>query len=264
MNNYELSEGMHTDPSEGRCAMEWVAYIAGEEHSDHPVCVSPFLIRFGMALNDAMPHEQRQGLRPYLARMIGTNGDGLDRERAYLAADWAVRVVAPIALRAAWGHTLADRLASLPPIVDVESSREANNIARSIGCVGRSESLRYSSANCVGHACAAANTAYAFTAANTAYIAYAFAAANTAYIAGRAVDCADSAARACAFAATDAAGSAEKTSDRAADYATAVAYNATEAGVDVWSTVFPVLDKMLPTVSLPIEFQSRAREVCTV
>lgn len=53
--------------------MEWVAYLAGEEHSDQPVCVSPMLRKFCISLNDVLPDEPRQRLRPYLARTIGTS-----------------------------------------------------------------------------------------------------------------------------------------------------------------------------------------------
>src|SRR5690242_21404680 len=76
MTEYHLSHGKHETASEGRCAMEWVAYIAGEPHTDQPVCVSPVLRSFGIALNDNWDDEQRQKLRPYLARCIGTAGDG--------------------------------------------------------------------------------------------------------------------------------------------------------------------------------------------
>ncbi len=34
--DYTLAYGTHATPDEGRCAMEWVSYIAGEPHSDEP------------------------------------------------------------------------------------------------------------------------------------------------------------------------------------------------------------------------------------
>jgi hypothetical protein len=80
--DYTLAKGAHNTPDDGRCAMEWVAYIAGEPHSDSPACVSPLLRDFGMSLNDRWDDEQRQKLRPYLARCIGTAGDGRDMERS--------------------------------------------------------------------------------------------------------------------------------------------------------------------------------------
>ena len=32
--DYTLSHGNHPKAEEGRCAMEWISYLAGEPHSD--------------------------------------------------------------------------------------------------------------------------------------------------------------------------------------------------------------------------------------
>ena len=77
--DYRLGYGTHATPEDGRCAMEWVSYLAGEPHSDHPACVSPVLRAFCMTLNDSLEDTPRQRLRPYLARTIGTSDDGLTR-----------------------------------------------------------------------------------------------------------------------------------------------------------------------------------------
>jgi hypothetical protein len=44
--DYTLSFGAHADANDGRCAMEWVSYLAGEPHGDEPECVSPVLRAF--------------------------------------------------------------------------------------------------------------------------------------------------------------------------------------------------------------------------
>jgi hypothetical protein len=64
--------------------MEWLAYLAGEPHTDRPACVDPILRRFAIALNDNLGDEDRQRLRPYLARCIGTAGDARGNERMRL------------------------------------------------------------------------------------------------------------------------------------------------------------------------------------
>jgi hypothetical protein len=117
VNTYYLGKGQHSE-GDGRCAMEWVAYLAGEPHSDSPVCVSPVLRSFGISLNDNWDDEQRQKLRPYLARCIGTAGDGRDEERGWLAMDWLIRVYTPrfMDLRPELsGH--AEKLRSLSPVL---------------------------------------------------------------------------------------------------------------------------------------------------
>src|ERR1700680_1196735 len=41
-----LASGSHGDRSHGLCAMEVVAWLAGEKHSDHPECASPVIAAF--------------------------------------------------------------------------------------------------------------------------------------------------------------------------------------------------------------------------
>ena len=99
---YWLAKGNHPSPRDGRCAMEWVSYLADEPHSDEPACVSPVLQRFCIAFNDALPDDKRQRLRPYLARTIGTAGDGLDEQRSWLATDWLIRTYSADLAVAGW------------------------------------------------------------------------------------------------------------------------------------------------------------------
>lgn len=125
MIDYCLAKGSHDSREAGMCAMEWVAYIAGEEHSAQPVCVSPVLKSFCIAFNDALPHDRRQRLRPYLTRCIGTAGDGLDDQRAWMATDWLVRECAPAWLDLAGLHDHAQNLRSLGAVLSSETARSA-------------------------------------------------------------------------------------------------------------------------------------------
>jgi hypothetical protein len=118
MTDYWLSDSSHETREQGMCAMEWVAYVAGEAHTDEPICVSPVLRRFAISLNDTWPDEQRQKLRPYLARCIGTAGDDRDMERGWLAMDWLVRTFTPRFLDlvpSLAGH--AEKLRALSPVM---------------------------------------------------------------------------------------------------------------------------------------------------
>lgn len=80
MTDYKLTKGSHKTRAEGLCAMEWTAYLAGEDHTDQPQCVSPILRSFCIELNDCWDDDMRQRLRPYLARCIGTAEDGRDED----------------------------------------------------------------------------------------------------------------------------------------------------------------------------------------
>ncbi len=65
------------------CVMSFVALLAGERHTDAPITASSFIRHFAIELNDAMPEQERQRLKLFAPRIVGTN-DGLDAERARL------------------------------------------------------------------------------------------------------------------------------------------------------------------------------------
>ena len=122
--DYTLAYGTHATPQDGRCAMEWVSYLAGEPHSDEPVCVSPVLRALCVALNDGLADAPRQRLRPYLTRTIGTAADGLDPARAWMAMDWLIRAYTPAWLQLTELTELnaaARALAERAPVIDETS-----------------------------------------------------------------------------------------------------------------------------------------------
>jgi hypothetical protein len=123
--DYTLAYGTHATALEGRCAMEWVSYLAGEPHSDQPVCVSPVVRAFCIALNDGLEDVPRQRLRLYLSRTIGTAGDGLDEPRGWLAMDWLVRTYAPAWLGCASLDDAAQDLRALEPVLGSSELRAA-------------------------------------------------------------------------------------------------------------------------------------------
>jgi hypothetical protein len=132
--DYTLAWGTHASPDDGRCAMEWVSYLAGEPHGDHPRCVSPVLRAFCTTLNDTLENEPRQRLRPYLARTIGTADDGLDEARSWMAMDWLIRTYTRTWLSVAHLPTTACRLSELPAVLsssDLTPALQALNLARS-------------------------------------------------------------------------------------------------------------------------------------
>lgn len=63
------------------CVMSFVALLAGEGHTDQPLSASPLIRGFAIAINDALPEAERQQLKPFAPRILGTN-DGRDRDRA--------------------------------------------------------------------------------------------------------------------------------------------------------------------------------------
>ena len=161
MTDYTLSHGSHPTREQGMCAMEWVAYIANEPHSDKPKCVDVALRRFGIGINDHLPDDLRQQLRPYLARMIGTAGDGRTQERLYMMADWAVRVAAPERLEAAGYKEHADKLRAVEPVVDKATAKRAKKVARDAADAAYAADAAAAAADAAAYAAAAAAAAAA-------------------------------------------------------------------------------------------------------
>jgi hypothetical protein len=76
------------------CIMSLVALLAGEGHTDAPVTASPFIRQFAIALNDAMPRHERQRLKPFAPRIMGTN-DGQDQQRLQVIREFMLREIIP-------------------------------------------------------------------------------------------------------------------------------------------------------------------------
>lgn len=81
LTTFYLRIGKHSKPEHGLCAMEAVAWLEGEEHSDHPQCVCPALGMYVRNLNDRMSATSRQRLIPYLPCLAGTRRGNPVREK---------------------------------------------------------------------------------------------------------------------------------------------------------------------------------------
>ena len=120
-----LDNGSHRDPEQGHCLMEAVSMFAKEPFTDEPTCVSPYLRRFGIGLNDRANDQRRQDLQRFIPLVVGTAGDGLDEQRRWLAADHITKVLTPKWLDRANLPELAAKLRNLTPITDHASWLEA-------------------------------------------------------------------------------------------------------------------------------------------
>ena len=131
-----LKSGSHATREEGVCAMEAVAWLAGEPHSDAPECASPVIGAFLRSWNDALPTDEgrQRLLRPLLPLVIGTRADNAtELWRSYMALDWLVRVHTPAWLRLAGLDDHAEALIALDEITGpatMEKALPALNTAR--------------------------------------------------------------------------------------------------------------------------------------
>ena len=184
-NSIHLSIGSHesrcdTDGNATVCAMELVAWMGDEPHSDTPTCVSPEIAAYVRILNDAMSDSTRQRLKPYLPRMMNTEGDGKAQTRTFMLADAAVRTFAPIALDAAGLTGVADNLRNLPPITDAESAKSAAGSAWSVESAAVWSARAAAAADSAESASWSARSAWSAESAESAAAAWSAAAADSA------------------------------------------------------------------------------------
>ncbi len=125
-----LKAGGHAAREQAVCAMEAVAWLAGEPHSDHPSCACPVIGALMRSWNDAITTDEKRTalLKPLLPLLLNSKSTPeVELRRSYLAFDWLARVQAP-----AWldlSPTLkphADTLRALAPLADKASVQAAD------------------------------------------------------------------------------------------------------------------------------------------
>lgn len=109
------------------CLMMAASMLNGDaKPSDNSSCVCSVARRFIIPTNDPMPDDVRaEFYGPLAFEIIGTRSPKHERERGFVAADYAVRVFAPIALESSGLYAEARKLRNLPKIVDAASAAAA-------------------------------------------------------------------------------------------------------------------------------------------
>ena len=101
-----LKHGSHSSQKaiKEACVMEAVAWVAGEEWSDHPQCACPVIGAFMRSWNDSLPDDETRArlLRPLIPKLVGSRSTpAVESKRSWLALDWLARVHAPAFLELA-------------------------------------------------------------------------------------------------------------------------------------------------------------------
>ena len=173
-NEIKLEKGNHP-AGNAACLMEMTALLAGEKHTDRPRCACPVITSFAMRLNDGLPDDLRQMLKPYAPAFINTR-DGHEKERREYLALRAVNVFVPFWLR----------LTSKPELIaHAERCEGARTLTEARKVVVEVRAAAYAAAYAAAAAAAYAADAAAYAAdaaaAYAADAAYAAAAAAYAY-----------------------------------------------------------------------------------
>jgi hypothetical protein len=187
-----LRHGGHPNAAAGMCAMEAVAFVAGEPHSDKPKCACPVISAVMRRLNDRIPTDELRTelLRPLVRKLVGTKSTrDVEIARGYVAADFACRVFAPIALEARGYKADAEKCRALPRIESRSSALTARDMIRSLPAAAYAAAVAAYAAAAAADAVAAYAAAVAADAAAAAYAyadaAYAAAAADAVAAAAR-------------------------------------------------------------------------------
>jgi hypothetical protein len=90
LDSLRLDPGSHRSPRDGVCLLELTSILAEEEFSDHPRCVCRVIAAFLRGWNDRSSHAERQRLRPYAKRVIGSRARrSVTRRRRDICLVWA-------------------------------------------------------------------------------------------------------------------------------------------------------------------------------
>jgi hypothetical protein len=85
-----LEPGSHASPEDGVCIVELASILARERFSDEPECVCDVIGAFLRAWNDRASYVDRQRLRPYAERIVGTrSGRTITRRRRDICLVWS-------------------------------------------------------------------------------------------------------------------------------------------------------------------------------
>jgi hypothetical protein len=106
--------------------------LVGKHVPDSHPSISPVLQRFAISFNDGLSDDDRQILKPYEERLLGTKADeATELRRSWMAIDWLVRTVAATWLRKAKLENQAAALEALPELTGSELAEQALPIIRS-------------------------------------------------------------------------------------------------------------------------------------
>ena len=117
--NVRLLEGHPKSRTEGVSAMEAVAWIAGEPHTDRPQTACPFLTTVVNEINDTLNDDDRQAiLKPLVPRLVNTRHPRLEATRRLMAHNWTLRTGAPAWLELAGAKGSAEAFRELPELTE--------------------------------------------------------------------------------------------------------------------------------------------------
>jgi hypothetical protein len=126
---FELRGGSSADPRHGACLLDAVSWLEYGTLGDHPPCVCPDAIApYARLANDFLPHLQRQRLKIFIPRLVGTVDPDAVRPRIEFLVRHTVRALLPLAFDERLPR-VATSLRALPPDASMADCRTAAGTA---------------------------------------------------------------------------------------------------------------------------------------
>lgn len=118
-----LTAGSHPSRDEGTCAIEMVAWLSGEPHTDQPTGVCPIIAAFVRGINDSAEEATRDELIPHLTALIGTIDPAMQQSRNEFFA-WQAVHTAGVHVRSEGKNRLARILATSATLEEARGRAE--------------------------------------------------------------------------------------------------------------------------------------------
>lgn len=89
-----IEESSHYSRDDGMCVMECVAWLANEQHSDHPKCACPLATGLAIEINDSISDDKLRTrlLKPLALMLLNSKGDEKVLEKREAAiVNWLIQ-----------------------------------------------------------------------------------------------------------------------------------------------------------------------------
>jgi hypothetical protein len=85
---FDLTKGASFGPKNGACIMDAVSWFEYGHLGDRPPCVCPVIGQLCIVINDMLSDDERQKLKPYIFKVIGTVDSSAVKERSLTVIDY--------------------------------------------------------------------------------------------------------------------------------------------------------------------------------
>jgi len=139
---FDLRHGNSDHPRNGACLLDAVSWFAYGKLGDHPECACPVITKYAIIINDTLPDGERQKLKPFIFRLMGSRDPASEQARAEYLAWQAITVFAPLALDAAGVEDQAAKLRGFDKSLGLNDAAYAARAAYAAYAAGAARAAR--------------------------------------------------------------------------------------------------------------------------